>query len=1322
MHHIIADGLSVSILLRDLDGLYRGAPLPEASSTDPEVAIVDDAIVRILSNRAPLLREAARVALPGTGTPSQSGRARRVRRGTGPELMRDLQALAEGSDCTLFMALLAAFQTLLFRRSGRREISVGVPFSNRATAETNDAVGLFANLVPVAGRLDPAWSTLALLQAVRTRVHDAMAIESLPFAEVVRHVFPAKDSDRNGLFSSMFVAFDDTMTHLTLDGLSVAEIDVPMPDAKHDLLVEARAGPAGLWITIEYDAGRLTPSEAQAMLDQFMALLAAMTADPTERIDRISLGPARFRPPVPRAAELSGGDTLHGRLDRRAVERTDAIAVAGPDCQLSYAALARLSENLSGHLRRAGIGPEEIVALYGPRNVDLIVGLFGILKAGAAYLPLDPDHPAQRRAQIVGDARPAAIVDLSAAPTRHDYPGTDLPIFTLSDALAPPDPAAVPDVPTASSQNLAYVIYTSGSTGRPKGVLVTHANVLHLLDATAPGFRLTCDDRWVMFHSLAFDFSVWEVFGALSTGARLDIVPGGIVRDATTFHRFAAQRDPTVLNQTPSAFAALDRTDAALQGPAPNPRLIVFGGEPLPAALVRSWHDRKENGAGRMVNMYGITETTVHVTETPPGPLKTVRGGSWIGNPTRCAGLHVLDPAQNEVPEGCVGEFHVTGTGLARGYLDRPGMTAERFLPDPMSPVPGGRMYRTGDLGRRESDGSLTYLGRADSQVNLRGYRIELGEIEQTLAQCPDVRDALVSVRDTGAAATLVAYVVGTDGLLDAGTLRAFCSRHLPGHMVPAQFFAVRSLPRTPNGKIDRAVLPEAQPLPEHRNTEPVDVSELEALVATIWETLLGTAPIRPDDHFFASGGHSLLVPAVADAVLQATGRPVPLAWVFETPVLSEFCARLAAGVDGSADLSNIGSAGARESFPLSHDQRDLLAADALQGESSAALTMSEADFLSGPLDRGRLADVLSEVARRHGALRTRLDFDAAKPAQRLAPRGAPMRCVDLSALPRARRAPLARAILSRSLRRRFDLRGPLWSTSLLCLSSHRHILLRQAHHAIADGPSLALVDAAIGAAWNGTRAPIAELRYVDVAVRQTATRPVVEHRPASELSAVAAGAQATRRRLSDPQRTALRTLAASRNATGFMVFAAATAASLMRRTGRLAVHLGIPVSRRYRPALRDLVGPLVTRSVFQLQVEPDKSFAQLLSETRRAVLDAVLTQGATGAAHAPDVMISAEPDDRRLCIDGLHSRRLRLAPQHLLYPLTLMLQPASGTLIAYHRLDAGPAVAVEELLDDIVAVLSAASSDPNTKLIDLASGNRCSEGRMSTAVVDSVV
>ncbi|WP_434481392.1 amino acid adenylation domain-containing protein [Pseudomonas aeruginosa] len=885
-HHIVSDGWSMQVMVEELVQLYaaysRGleVALPalpiqyadyalwqrswmEAGEKERQLAYWTG----LLGGEQPVLELPFDRPRPAR----QSHRGAQLGFELSRELVEAVRALAQREGASSFMLLLASFQALLYRYSGQADIRVGVPIANRNRVETERLIGFFVNTQVLKADLDGRMGFDELLAQARQRALEAQAHQDLPFEQLVEALQPERSLSHNPLFQVLFNYQSEARGNgqaFRFDELQMESVQFDSRTAQFDLTLDLTDEEQRFCAVFDYATDLFDASTVERLAGHWRNLLRGIVANPRQRLGELPLLDAPERRQTlsewnPAQRECAVQGTLQQRFEEQARQRPQAVALILDEQRLSYGELNARANRLAHCLIARGVGADVPVGLALERSLDMLVGLLAILKAGGAYLPLDPAAPEERLAHILDDSGVRLLLTqghlLERLPRQAGVEVLAIDGLVL-DGYAESDP-----LPTLSADNLAYVIYTSGSTGKPKGTLLTHRNALRLFSATEAWFGFDERDVWTLFHSYAFDFSVWEIFGALLYGGRLVIVPQWVSRSPEDFYRLLCREGVTVLNQTPSAFkqlmAVACSADMATQQPAL--RYVIFGGEALDLQSLRPWFQRFGDRQPQLVNMYGITETTVHVTYRPVSEAD-LKGGlvSPIGGTIPDLSWYILDRDLNPVPRGAVGELYIGRAGLARGYLRRPGLSATRFVPNPFPGGAGERLYRTGDLARFQADGNIEYIGRIDHQVKVRGFRIELGEIEAALAGLAGVRDAVVLAHDGVGGTQLVGYVVA-DSAEDAErlreSLRESLKRHLPDYMVPAHLMLLERMPLTVNGKLDRQALPQPDAsLSQQAYRAPG--SELEQRIAAIWAEILGVERVGLDDNFFELGGHSLLL------------------------------------------------------------------------------------------------------------------------------------------------------------------------------------------------------------------------------------------------------------------------------------------------------------------------------------------------------------------------------------------------------------------------------------------------------------------------------
>ena len=822
-------------------------------------------------------------------------------------LAHALRALGGRERASLFMTLLAAFDTLLHRYTGQDDIVVGSPVAGRTCVEIEGLIGFFANTLALRINLSGDPTFRELLGRVRAVALGAYAHQELPFDTLVVALDPERGRDQTPLFRVMFVLQNAPASAPALPGLTVRVLETASGPAKFDLTLSIREDEADLPGSVEYDPDLFDAATIARMLGHFQTLLEGIVAHPDERISRLPLLTEAERHQLVVAWNDTRADypreaCLPELFEAQVARTPDAVAVVAGDERVSYGELNRRANQLAHRLRRLGVGPDALVGICAERSVAMVVGLLGVLKAGGAYVPLDPAHPRARLALLLQDAGAAIILTqrtiVDALPTTT---ATIICLDTDWGSIAD-EPATDPGVPL-TGEHLAYVTYTSGSTGRPKGVAIPHRGVVRLLFGQ-DYVTLDAGQTLLQMAPIAFDASTFELWGALLHGARCVLFPA----EPPSHRRLGeviARHGVTTLWLTAALFnSVMDEAPATL---APIRQLLI-GGEALSVPHVRRALELLPHT--RIVNGYGPTEsTTFTCCYRLPRPLDPGATSIPIGRPIANTEVYVVDRHLNPVPIGVPGELVIGGVGLARGYLQRPELTAEKFVAHPFSAEPGARLYKTGDVARYLADGTIEFLGRLDSQVKIRGYRVEPAEIEATLRRHPAVQQTVVvACDDVGGAARLVAYVVATRGrAATVSELRNALKASLPEYMLPSAFVMLEALPLSPNGKVDRRALP--QPRPTDGAPERVFVAPrtpIEEILARILADVLGLERVGVEDDFFELGGHSLLATRVVSRLRGALGVELALRQIFETPTVGGLAVAIAHAQAESLDPAEI--------------------------------------------------------------------------------------------------------------------------------------------------------------------------------------------------------------------------------------------------------------------------------------------------------------------------------------------------------------------------------------------------------------------------------
>ncbi|MFC4531516.1 amino acid adenylation domain-containing protein [Sphaerisporangium dianthi] len=1299
-HHLVFDGMSKDVLVGDLARYYaertalpqpptEGTALREPSTegTAPREPSTEGTAPRKplsfadaaraererVSAALPAAREfwagrwsePAEVVLPGQRrTAGRYGPGEQIGGGADHELRRFAAEVARAAGATIFEALVAAVHGLLFRYGGQNA-TVMVDVTTRGPA-TRDHIGPFVNELPVMARPEPGQSFREFVQVVRGGLREMYAHREVPLARAVG-LAP------RGAVAPVSISYRRRDSEPEFPGLDVS-VDWTMfgGGVRNALHLQFVDGPGGLDTCLRFDPAAVDPGAVVRFRDGLRALLRHAAADPGVRLAELDvISPAeRSRLLVEwnaTAAARSGAATLPGLFAEQVRARPDAVAVTCEGRSLTFAGLDAAADRLARRLRRAGVGRGDLVAVHLPRSETLLVALLAAHKAGAAYLPLDPDHPAERLAMIMADARPRLSLSDTAAP--FALPGPVLLVAEEDEEEESPDPVESDETPPATPGDLAYVIYTSGSTGRPKGVEVEHGNLANLLLSMRDRLGSGPGDGWLALTSPAFDISALELYLPLVTGGRVVVASPGAVRRPEALARLVAEQGVTYVQATPSVWRLL--LPGGIAG-----ATALTGGEALPPRLAAELRARFD----RVFNVYGPTETTIWSTLGEPGEPGEPGEVVTIGRPIDNTQVYLLDEALRPVPAGVAGELCVGGAGVARGYRGRPGRTAERFVPDPFGP-PGSRLYRTGDLARHRADGEIEFIGRQDGQVKLLGHRIELGEIEARLLDHPQVAEAAVLLAGTDAGEPrLIAYVVPAAGARpEPGALTAHLGRTLPRPMLPAAYVMLDALPLNPIGKLDRAALPEpaassdggprgtaaaavlnqataavpdqttatatvpggagAAGLGQAGATVPGEdgAAGLVEEIRLIWQEVLELDEIADDDDLFDLGGHSITITQITARIRERLGVEMSLDAFFDDPTITGVAEEITA-LRGDAEdpgeeppvPAGVRPRPAGVNPPLSPAQQRLWFLQRFD-PGDASYNMYLVLRLRGRLDGEALGAALDAVVARHESLRTSFTDggDDGEPVTVVHPPGpVPVERFDLTAYADAEER--ARSLVAERTNAPFDLAGPPpLRVGLLALGPDDHVLCFVLHHIIADGWSLgillddlfALYQAGVEGREPGLRA--LPVQYGDIASwqREHESGPAAEEAleywrgrlAAPPVLELPTDMPAGRRPegafhpfpISERVVTRLERLAQEHGASLFMVLAAAYQVLLARHSGQEDILVGTPWAVRDRVEFEPVVGYLTDTLVLRGDLGGDPAFSDLLDATRRTVLEA---------------------------------------------------------------------------------------------------------------------
>ena len=1259
MHHIISDGWSIEVFIHELTTLYNAYAQNQPANLAPlPIQYADFAIWQrqwlqgdVLQSQLnywqnQLANAPSLLSLP-TDHPRpavQSFVGAYQEFSLSPALSQALTELSRKQGVTLFMTLLAAFDALLYRYTGSSDILVGTPIANRNRGEIEGLIGFFVNTLVLRTDLADNPSFSQLLTRVREVAMDAYTHQDLPFEMLVEALQPERDLSHTPLFQVAFVLQNTPKSEIAMTGLTVTDLPPENTTAKFDLtlaMVNTDDGLKGVW---EYNTDLFESSTIERLSGHFLNLLGGIAANPQARISQLPL----LTESETNQLLIEWNNTQIDypeykciyQLFEEQVKRTpDAVAVVCSEQKLTYNELNCRANQLAHYLRKLGVKPDELVGICLERSLDMIVGLLAILKVGGAYVPIDPDYPQERISFMLQDTQVKII--LTCESLQNSLPNHQTIVICLDKDWQQINQASLENLnSTVSADNLAYVIYTSGSTGIPKGVIVTHQAVNRLVLNTNY-IQFTPDDRVVQASNIAFDAATFEIWGALLNGAKIIIIAKSVLLSPQELALSLKENQISVLflttalfnqlaNLVPQAFSSL--------------RCLLFGGEAVEPKWVQ---EVLEKGAPqRLLHVYGPTENTTfsswYLVENVASTATTIPIGKAIANTQ----IYLLDKNLQPVPIGVVGELHIGGMGLAKGYLNRPELTQEKFIPNPFEkdevipPTPlnkdgnePSKLYKTGDLARYLPDGNIEYLGRIDNQVKIRGFRIELGEIEALLNQNEDVQSACVIAReDNPGDKRLVAYLVPQpEIILTIDEIRQFLKAKLPDYMVPNAFVILEALPLTPNGKIDRRALPVPDLQSQGEYIAPRN--PIEEKLAQIWAEVLKLKRVSIEDNFFELGGHSLLATQAISRLQETFEIVLPLRYLFESPTIAQLSAVILKELQTGLGLKlpAIVPLNRQDDIPLSWAQERLWFVNQLEGESGA-YTIDLTMRLRGNLNIKALEKAFQAIIQRHEPLRTQFKLKDNKPIQAIDSNVTfTLPVVNLQNLSHSEQQ--VKNLLLAAASEPFDLEsGSILRVKLWQVKTEEYVLLLAIHHIAADGWSLGVLIDELSAYYRsfstGTKAdlPTLPIQYADFALwqRQWLTNEVLERqlsywkqqlkgipllhqlkgdRPRPAIQTFRGGTE--KLQLDSKLTQQLKKLSQESGSTLFMTLLAGFAVLLSRYSGQTDLVIGSPIANRNRTEIEKLIGFFVNSLVLRFDLSQEPTFEDFLAQVKQTTQNA---------------------------------------------------------------------------------------------------------------------